>query len=364
MHKNKIRVLFICPYPISESPSQRFRFEQYFELLQGRGFSIEAHPFLSLSTWRLIYQPGNSIPKVMGVLTGFIKRVLTLFIVPRFDFIFIHREATPLGPPWFEWIASKIFRKKVIYDFDDAIWLAPTSKENSFVTKLRWPSKIESICKWSYSISCGNNYLASFAKQFNQRVIVNPTTIDVRNVHNPNLFPSMVKSDRIVIGWTGTHSTLSYLDLVVPVIQSLEKKLHNQFEFHVIADKNPNFELSSLRFIKWSKESEIQDLLKFDIGLMPLTDDLWAKGKCGFKALQYMAIGIPVIASPVGVNKNIIDEGVNGFLCKSLSQWEEKIVQLIKDQELRKRMGDAGRFKIVNNYSLDSNSGNFLSLFE
>ncbi len=174
----------------------------------------------------------------------------------------------------------------------------------------------------------------------------------------------MVKSDRIVIGWTGTHSTLSYLDLVVPVIQSLEKKLHNQFEFHVIADKNPNFELSSLRFIKWSKESEIQDLLKFDIGLMPLTDDLWAKGKCGFKALQYMAIGIPVIASPVGVNKNIIDEGVNGFLCKSLSQWEEKIVQLIKDQELRKRMGDAGRFKIVNNYSLDSNSGNFLSLFE
>ncbi|MCX8492213.1 MAG: glycosyltransferase family 4 protein [Cyclobacteriaceae bacterium] len=302
--------------------------------------------------------------KVMGVLTGFIKRVLTLFVVPRFDFIFIHREATPLGPPWFEWIASKIFRKKVIYDFDDAIWLTPTSKENSFAAKFRWQSKTESICTWSYSISCGNDYLASFAKQFNKRVIVNPTTIDVRNVHNPYLFPPKIKSDRLVIGWTGTHSTLTYLDMIVPVIQSLEKKLHNHFEFHVIADKNPNFALSSFRFIKWSKETEIQDLLQFDIGLMPLIDEIWAKGKCGFKALQYMAMDIPVIASPVGVNKDIIDEGVNGFLCQSLSQWEEKISQLINDCELRKRMGDAGRLKITNTYSLDSNSDNFLSLFE
>ncbi len=364
MHKNRIQVLFICPYPISESPSQRFRFEQYFELLQTSGFSVKVRPFLSLSTWHLIYQPGNVILKVLGVLSGFLKRVLTLFIIPGFDFIFIHREATPLGPPWFEWIASKIFRKKVIYDFDDAIWLTLTSKENSFAAKLRWPSKTESICTWSYSVSCGNNYLASFAKQYNQRVIVNPTTIDVRNVHNPNLFPPKIKSNRLVIGWTGTHSTLTYLDLIVPVIQSLEKKLLDRFEFHVIADKNPNFELSSFHFIKWSKETEIQDLLQFDIGLMPLTNDLWAKGKCGFKALQYMAMGIPVIASPVGVNKDIIDEGVNGFLCKSLSQWEEKIVQLIKDHELRRRMGDAGRLKIMNNYSLDSNSDNFLSLFE
>ena len=120
----------------------------------------------------------------------------------------------------------------------------------------------------------------------------------------------------------------------------------------------------SLRFVPWSKETEIQDLLQFDIGLMPLTDDVWAKGKCGFKALQYMALCIPVLASPVGVNTIIIDDHINGFLCDSTTEWEENIQTLIEDQELRKRMGEKGREKVVQHYSVESNSSNFLSLFE
>jgi len=364
MQRNKASILFICPYPVGQAPSQRFRFEQYFDILRTHGFSIQVYSFFSLSVWKVLYQRGNSVRKVFGVLKGFLDRLILLPSVRHYEFVFIHREATPVGPPWFEWIVAKVLRKKIIYDFDDAIWLSNTSEENILVSKLKWHSKVSSICKWSYAVSCGNEYLFDFARQFNRRVFLNPTTIDTEKLHNPALYQPKTKSDRFTIGWTGTHSTLKYIDSIVPVIQSLEKKFPNQIAFTVIANRKPIFKLDSLHFVPWSKEKEIQDLLQFDIGLMPLSDDVWAKGKCGFKALQYMALGIPALLSPVGVNSVIIDDGVNGFLCYSLTQWEECIQKLIEDPELRNGIGAKARKEIVDHYSVQSNTSNFLSLFE
>ncbi len=364
MHKNRINILFICPYPAGESPSQRFRFEQYFDLLQSNNYSFSIHPFLSLSTWRILYNPGKIIRKIFAVLGGFMKRFLLLSSLWKYDFVFIHREATPVGPPWFEWAVAKVFKKKIIYDFDDAIWIANSTKENDLVSKIKWPSKVNSICKWSYAISCGNDFLCDFARKFNDHVVLNPSTIDTEKLHNTELYPKKIESNQIVIGWTGSHSTLKYLDPLIPVIQSIEKRFLDQIKLVIIADRAPSFKLQSLSFIKWHKETEIKDLLQIDIGVMPLTDDIWAKGKCGFKVLQYMALGIPAIASAVGVNKIIIDRDIDGFLCESPLQWEEKIIRLIEDRTLRNQMGKAGQAKIVNNYSVDSNSALFLSLFE
>ncbi|MBX2942949.1 MAG: glycosyltransferase [Cyclobacteriaceae bacterium] len=357
-------ILFICPYPIGQSPSQRFRFEQYFDLLRSKGYFFDIHPFLSLSTWKILYTPGHSLRKIYAVLSGFVKRFLLLPSLRKYNFVFIHREATPVGPPWFEWVVAKVFKKKIIYDFDDAIWLPNVTQENNLVSNLKWYSKVKSICKWSYTVSCGNDFLCDFARKFNDHVVLNPTTIDTEKLHNTARYPEKIKSDEIIVGWTGTHSTLKYIDIIIPIIQSLENKFFDRLKFIVIADKNPSLELASFCFIPWAKETEIEDLLQFDIGLMPLTDDIWARGKCGFKALQYMALGIPTIASAVGVNKLIIEEGVDGFLCESPIQWEEKIIKLIEDSTLRTQMGKAGRAKIVNNYSVDSNSKGFLSLFE
>ncbi|MEO7989457.1 MAG: glycosyltransferase family 4 protein [Chryseolinea sp.] len=358
-------ILFVVPYPMGESPSQRFRFEQYLEILQAKGYHFRLCSFWSVAAWRILYKSGNQLTKILALLSGFLKRVFQLlFFVPTADFVFIHREATPIGPPWFEWVTAKVFRKKIVYDFDDAIWLTNTSRENNLVSKLKWHSKVSAVCKWSYAVSCGNQYLCNYAKQFNNRVFLNPTTIDAEKLHNPSLYPNKEQSKQFTVGWTGTHSTLKYIDFIVPAIQSLEKKFPGRLKFTVIADKKPTFELSSFHFVQWSKENEIEDLVQFDIGLMPLADDIWSKGKCGFKALQYMALGIPALASPVGVNSIIIDDGINGFLCNSVIQWEESIQKLIEDAELRKRMGTKGREKIVNYYSAESNSSNFLSLFE
>lgn len=292
---------------------------------------------------------------------GFIKRCIILFKSNKYDYIFIHREATPIGPPIFEWLLSKVFQKKIIYDFDDAIWLPNTSDQNKIASRLKWHSKVKYICKWSHKISCGNQYLCNFARQLNENVVLNPTTIDTEGLHNPTLF-SLKNSSKLVIGWTGTHSTLPYLNALVPVFQQLENKY--DFEFMVISNQAPELPLKSLKFKKWNKETEIEDLLHFDIGVMPLTDDPWTKGKCGFKALQYMALEIPALVSPVGVNPKIIDHGVNGFVCNNHQEWLESLEKLINDSELRKIIGKNGRLKVIENYSVASNQNNFVGLFE
>ena len=276
-----------------------------------------------------------------------------------YDWVFIHRECAPLGPPVFEFILAKVFRKKIIYDFDDAIWLPNTSEENSVAGWLKFHGKVRWICRWSYRVSCGNEWLADFARQFNSRVVVNPTTIDTDKRHNPNLLEKK-PNEKIVIGWTGTHSTLQYLTPLIPALQSIEKKF--SVIVRVISNKNPQLPLQNFEFVPWKIETEIQDLMSFDIGLMPLTEDAWSNGKCGFKALQYMALEIPCVASPVGVNTRIVQQGVNGFLCSSNAEWEQTLENLIQQSALRKSIGVAGRQTVVDKFSVSSNSSVFFSL--
>ena len=358
------KILFLVPYPLKESPSQRFRFEQYFALLSEKGFTFEIHSFLKSNNWRLFFKPGKLLRKASILFIGFIRRLLLLLRARRFDFIFIHREVTPVGPPIFEWLLSQLLQKKIIYDFDDAIWLADKKDEAWYLRFVKWRRKVGAICRWSYKVSSGNVYLASFAKQYNSNVVVNPTTIDTAAVHNPSLFPTeKSKKQGIVIGWTGSHSTLKYLVGSAAILSQIEVAFPN-VQFMVIADRRPNLRLNNMLFVPWSYESEIQDLLSIDIGIMPLPNDKWTKGKCGFKALQYMALKIPAIASPVGVNNQIIDHGINGFLCSTPEEWSSALTKLIKDKELRQQMGEHGRNKVIDHYSVESNSSLFLKLFE
>ena len=296
------------------------------------------------------------------ILEGFGKRLWHITRAINYQVIFLHRELTPLGPPLLEWVLSKILKKKIIYDFDDAIWLTDKTNEPRIEKMLRWRTKVASICKWSYKVSCGNEYLANYARQFNSNVLVNPTTIDTENLHNPR---KTIKENtgKITIGWTGSHSTLKYLKEIEPVLQYLETK-YPHVQILIIADKKPDLQLQNLEFIKWNKETEAEDLSKIDIGIMPLPDDEWSKGKCGFKALQYMAMEIPCVISPVGVNIQIIDHGTNGFLANNDQEWITHLEYLISNQSARVLLGKAGRKKIIENYSVLSNTTNFLSLFE
>ncbi len=354
--KNK-RILFLTPYPHGTAGSQRFRFEQYYDRLIDEGYELGTKSFMSNQTWEILYSQGNRLKKVSGILAGFIRRCLLLTAISKYDFVFIHREASPIGPPVFEWWISKVLRKKIIYDFDDAIWMTNTTSQNRGITDLKWHHKVGSICSWAYKVSAGNAFLADYARQFNPNVVINPTTIETENLHIPILAQNKVP----VIGWTGTHSTLKYLKAIIEPLKALQES--HEFQFLVIADKKPDFPIPNLQFIPWSKETEIEDLNKIDIGVMPLEDNEWTKGKCGFKALQFMALEKPVLVSPVGVNKEIVEEGVSGFHCVSDHKWLEKMKLLLGDEALRSNLGKSGRKKVVEGYSVESNWENFLSLF-
>lgn len=354
-----MKILFIVPYPTDKAPSQRFRFEQYYQLLNEKGIEYDIKPFLSNEIWDILYLPGRFAKKALGILGGLFKRFFLLFKLKEYDYIFIHREATPIGPSFFEYFASRWLKKKIVYDFDDAIWIPNYSEANSFFSFLKGYGNVHKICSYAYKISCGNEFLCDYAKQFNTNVVYNPTTIDTNNYHN------RVKDqtgDEFVIGWTGSHSTIRYIGEIIPVLAKLEKKY--AFTFRVISDLRPEFELKSLEYVKWKKESEIEDLLGFNIGIMPLVNDKWANGKCGFKALQYMSLGIPALVSPVGVNSRIVDHGLNGFICDSPEEWETAIETLLLNRETLGEMSKQTRKKIIDHYSVKSNSDNFIELFQ
>jgi glycosyltransferase involved in cell wall biosynthesis len=210
----------------------------------------------------------------------------------------------------------------------------------------------------AYKVSCGNEYLRNFAAESGGNAIYNPTTIDTANHHNRTKDQN---GSGFVIGWTGTHSTMQYLDALLPVLQKLEEKY--TFTFNVISDSAPEFMLKSLKFTKWTKETEVDDLLQFNVGLMPLVDDKWANGKCGFKALQYMSLGIPALVSPVGVNTKIVDDGVNGFICNTPDDWYNALSKLMNNRQLLIDLGANTRKKIEEHYSVRSNTANFITLF-
>jgi glycosyltransferase involved in cell wall biosynthesis len=355
-----MKILFLVPYAYDKAPSQRFRFEQYLGELGKKGWSFRVSPFLDDSAWAVLYRKGHFLPKVLGVFRGYFRRLIDLVSLFRYDVVFIHREASPFGPPWMEWLITKVFRKYTVFDFDDAIWIPNASETNYYTTRLlKSFSKTASIVRWSTVISCGNRYLADYASKYNSNAIVNPTTIDTEGWHNAVAAP---ESTRFVIGWTGSHSTVQVLELLLPVFQYLESKY--DFELHVICDAPPKFRLRSLRFIPWSKEVEVRELLKFNVGIMPLADDEWARGKCGFKALQYMSVGVPAVVSNIGVNAEIVDHGVNGFVCSTTEDWKNSLEQLIQQPQLALELGSRARRKVLDHYSVSANTANFISLFE
>ncbi|GAB3197949.1 glycosyltransferase involved in cell wall biosynthesis [Pontibacter aydingkolensis] len=352
-----MKVLFVVPYPIGKAASQRFRVEQFFPVLDAQSIKYKVAPFWDGKTWAILYKNGNTLQKVIGTIKGFAKRKALLLQLHKYDYVFVHREATPVGPPWFEWLAAKVFGKKLIFDFDDAIWLDNTSEENKQVAKYKQHGKTANICAWSYKVSAGNSYLQKYAMQFNSQVEYLPTTIDLAKYNRLK----NQDTERLVIGWTGSHSTLSYLKLIEPALRQLEQKY--DFNFVVIADKAPDLNLKSLRFIPWKPETEIEDLLQLNIGLMPLPDTEWAKGKCAFKALQYMALGVPVVVSGVGENQNAVPDGKAGYTCYTNQEWFASLEKLLLNTSLRTQMGEAGRKWISEKYSLRVHQLTFLQLF-
>ncbi len=339
-----MRVLAVVPSVHDTSPGQRFRIEQWEPLLAGHGIEITYAPFESPELRSILYQSGHIASKIRAVIGGMKRRSRELDSVGGFDLVYLFREAALLGPPWFE---RKIARSGVpiVFDFDDAIFIPYRSPSNGYLSYLKFPAKTAEICRLSTRIMAGNQYLADYASKYNEQVTIIPSTLDTEKYFPVERAPS----DRITIGWSGSYSTVQHLDTLREVLQALAKT--EDFQLRVVGPAKYDLPGVDVTVVPWRAESEVDDLRPIDIGIMPLPDDKWTRGKCGFKALQYMSLGIPAICSPVGVNSTIITDSENGFLAGGPAEWIEKLTGLIRSEDLRKRIGAAGRQTVEERYS-------------
>jgi len=341
---------------MNRSPGQRFRFEQYAGFLKENGYDITYSNIISEKDDALFYSRGKLFIKLVILLKSIFVRIRDVFRASGYDIIIIYREALMLGTTVFEWMFARS-RASIIFDFDDAIWLHDVSEGNESLRWMKKPAKIASIIKFSDTVFAGNDYLASYAAGINTNTIVIPTVINT-DYHKKISYSG--NKDAVCIGWTGTSTTIKHLDQALPVLRELKNIYSDRIYFKIIADIPYSIEDIDIISVKWNIDTEIEDLSEIDIGIMPLPDDEWAKGKCGFKGLQYMALEIPTIMSPVGVNKMIINDGVNGFLADTKEEWIEKAGKLIDSEELRKEMGKKGRETVLKNYSVESQKHNYL----
>jgi glycosyltransferase involved in cell wall biosynthesis len=343
---SKIKVLAVVPEIYDKAPGQRFRIEQWEPYLRELGVEITYLPFEDEKLRSVVNQPGRYPEKFVQAMKALGRRRRGLSSLADYDLVYVFREAALLGPAIFE---RSIVRagKPMIFDFDDAVFLRSAASVNGYLNYLKFPGKIKTVCRLASHVMAGNSFLAEFAGEVNKNVTVVPTTIDINKYHH--IYPEKEAAAVPTIVWSGSRPTLTNLFTLRPALQKLASE--EKFKLRVIG--TPAYELPGVEVeaFAWRSETEVDDLKSGDIGIMPLPDDTWSRGKCGLKALQYMALGIPTICSAVGANMDIIRDGENGFLASSDDEWIAKLKTLLHSAEDRNRLGRAGRETVEEKFS-------------
>jgi glycosyltransferase involved in cell wall biosynthesis len=352
-------VLILCNYPLNHAPGQRFRFEQFLRILEDAGIETTVESFFPPWIWPILWKPGNMRRKAAAVLRGFGRRFWLLRRVRRYDSIFIHLEAAPIGPPIIEWALFRL-GCRVIYDVDDAIFIARTSKANWIVSPFRFRWKVGYVAAHCHLVTACNAFLVEWARQFTPKVMRLPTTIVPAYYERPR---EPRGEGRPIIGWIGSHSTADYVDLVRPALAELQDQY--DFEFRVICNVEKEIpEIRNYRFVPWTAETEITELAKFDIGLMPVPDGLWAKGKVGLKAIQYSGLEIVPVASSVGSGPEVVRHGETGLLVNNTSrEWYDALAWMLENRRRWPAMGAAARKHVMEDYSVAAQAQAYIGLF-
>ncbi|MCU1385431.1 MAG: hypothetical protein JWL71_4128 [Acidobacteria bacterium] len=346
----RLSVLALSPIP-EEAAGCRFRISQFIPHLASAGIDVTLMSLFTPEFFTLVYKRGHYLRKALTFTALSLKRLDSLREISRFDLVFIYRELFPIGPALIERLLARRGRPPVVFDFDDAIFLPAVSEANRLIGALKHPRKTASIIRHSDHVIAGNDYLAEYARQFNAAVTMIPTCVDTQRFA-PSTQP---RSGVPVVGWIGSPTTAPYLRQLVPVLQQLRRK--HAFVLRVSGAGEPvdaaGLDVDNQR---WALEREVDLFNTCDVGVYPLTDDEWSKGKCGFKAIEFMACGVPVVAAAVGVNREIIQDGVNGFLASTDAEWIDKLGRLLTDAPLRRAFAVAGRRTIEERYSLAVNA--------
>lgn len=322
--------------------SSRVRSLQYVPFLESMGWNVDVAPLFPDSYLEAFYEKRS---RWSQVISGYWRRLKDLAGARDYDLIWIEKEVFPFMPAWIETLLSAIGMPYMV-DYDDALFHR-YDKHRSLAVRSMLGGKIDSVMRHSELVIAGNEYLASRARCAGaKRVEVIPTVVDFERYcvseHEEN-YP-------LTVGWIGTPQTSRYIKEIFPALESVALDFSIRV---VLVGASVNDEIGfPIEFWPWTEETEVASIKAFDIGVMPLPNQPWERGKCGYKLIQYMACGLPVVASPVGVNENLVEQRVNGFLAADRYEWEQALRYLLSEQEARQRMGARGRQLVENWYSL------------
>ncbi len=315
--------------------------------LEREGVEFTYASFEDEALHRIVYQPQHRWEKATGMLRGFARRFELLpSLRKKYDVVFLYEEASRIGPAIVERLMS-LTGTPIVYDFCDPVFLPYKSPTNHYLSYLKFFGKTGTICKLAKHVLVGNEELGDYARRFSSQVTTVPITIDTE-VYRARSWPEKSTSEPL-LGWSGSHTTVAHLDGLREALSELRKL--RTFRMRVIGAPSWKLEGIEVDARPWRAESETEDLSVIDIGIMPLPDDRWTRLRSHLKIRQYMGLGIPCVAAPVGVNCELIEDGVNGFLAGTHSEWVEKLSRLIDDASLRMKMGRAGRETIETRYS-------------
>jgi glycosyltransferase involved in cell wall biosynthesis len=313
-----------------DKPSARYRALQYLPYLREKGH----------------------IPDSILIAKKYWERLAIFGKMKNYDVVFLQKK--PLGA-----IECNVLRrhaKTLVYDFDDAVMFRD-SQRGEHLSGRRRRNFVRTV-KSADVVIAGNEYLRSFALKENPNTSLIPTSVDMERYTER---PTASESKSLLLGWIGSSKTLMYLENM----KSIWDTIYDRFphvKLKIVGDRFFHCERMPVIKKPWKYEEEIDDLHSFDIGLMPLTDDPWSRGKCGFKLLQYMAVGVPAVCSPVGVNREIVSDGLNGFWARNEQEWIDKLSTLIRDRQLRLHMGKKTRETVIKNYSTEINKHKLLEV--
>jgi len=330
-------------------PSSRYRVYQFLPYLRSQEIDFDIYSAVPEKMFKYLYNTGNFVGNLSYIFSEITYRISQLFKSGLYDVVFIQKSLTSIN---LKGLPALLKGKRVIFDVDDNIFPQPVNTFSSnFLRKFQDWNQAFYLARISKAVIVGNRFLQDLLPPCNKNIHLIPTSVDTdRFIPNCN---KSNKNGKIVIGWMGSPSTSPYLKMLTGVFRKLQEKY--PIGIGIIGDANIVLEGVKLHSETWNYQEEVKHLQGFDIGIMPMPDNDWTRGKCGLKALQYMAVGIPTVCSPVGVNKEIIQDGVNGFLANG-EEWIEKLSALIENSCLRKELGQAGREAVEKKYSLKVNA--------
>jgi glycosyltransferase involved in cell wall biosynthesis len=349
-----MKVLALASYPV-EAAATRFRVAQFVAPLAELGIEVELRPFMDARLFGAFYRREGKARTAAGLALAAARRLGDAWRARGADVLLVQREAMIFGPPVVEWLAMKLGGCPVVLDLDDATYVPYDSPTYGRLgAALKWFRKTDDLIRWARVVTCGNRNIAEYVASKGTRAVVIPTVVDT-DIFRPE--PKEERDAPLVVGWIGTHSTFPFLESIFPVLRELAGD--HSFRLKVVGagSRQPELPGIEIEYLDWKLEREVEDFRSLDVGLYPLTTlgnapNEWLAGKSGFKAVQYMAVGVPFVVTPVGVCAEMGEPGATHLTATTPEEWRTALSTLLSDVSLRRRMGEAGRRHALSHYGL------------